>query len=442
MGLVEGYNSMGYEMSKPDLRAELEADLKLVSEGRKDKASVLSYHVAKYKAVFIESVRKAKKLDEALSNYLGPAQEFTEQEQDQLEIPLPVRKCPQCNRDMVLKKKKDSTGMFLSCMGYPACKAAVWFPDTVLEVSRDESVCQTCRPHPVHMLKFKFKRGSLPPMMPLEFVGCIGGCDETLREVLNLRYLRGGEGDSISRTNNNSTSRQPYVQRTNSAPPSRSENGRPPASRPRPDTNRPPASLPPLQPPASAQGGAIVCNCGLDAVLLTVRKDGPNQGRQFYKCNTGDCKFFLWADQPSEQGVPGGSRGPLSQTSQPPRPSVGFGNMPQQRQNNRGSGSNEGETMCNCNEPAVTRTVMKDGPNKGRMFHTCGKPRDQQCGFFQWANENVAPATDFPEGNNGRHGGNKKTTTASTKPPAAKRQRTCGLCHEPGHTRVTCPQGR
>lgn len=30
MGLVEGYDSMGYEMSKPDLRAELEADLKLI----------------------------------------------------------------------------------------------------------------------------------------------------------------------------------------------------------------------------------------------------------------------------------------------------------------------------------------------------------------------------------------------------------------------------
>lgn len=52
---------MGYEMSKPDLRAELESDLKLVSEGRKDKMSVLQHHVAKYKAVFIESVQKAKK---------------------------------------------------------------------------------------------------------------------------------------------------------------------------------------------------------------------------------------------------------------------------------------------------------------------------------------------------------------------------------------------
>lgn len=53
---------MGYEMSKPNLRAELEADLKLVSEGRKDKHSVLQQHVQKYKTVFIESVRKAKKL--------------------------------------------------------------------------------------------------------------------------------------------------------------------------------------------------------------------------------------------------------------------------------------------------------------------------------------------------------------------------------------------
>lgn len=53
---------MGYEMSKPNLRAELEADLKLVSEGRKDKRSVLQQHIQKYKTVFIESARKAKKL--------------------------------------------------------------------------------------------------------------------------------------------------------------------------------------------------------------------------------------------------------------------------------------------------------------------------------------------------------------------------------------------
>lgn len=56
-----GYDSMGYEMSKPDLRAELEADLKLICEGKKDKFVVLRQQVQKYKQVFTEAVAKAKK---------------------------------------------------------------------------------------------------------------------------------------------------------------------------------------------------------------------------------------------------------------------------------------------------------------------------------------------------------------------------------------------
>ncbi|KAF5899285.1 DNA topoisomerase 3-alpha [Clarias magur] len=450
MGLVEGYNSMGYEMSKPDLRAELEADLKLVSEGRKDKTSVLRHHVAKYKTVFIESARKAKKLDEALSNYLGQAQEYTEQEEQELEMPLPVRKCPQCSRDMVLKKKKESTGKFLSCMGYPSCKAAVWFPDTVLEVSRDDSICPTCRPQPVNMLKFKFKRGSLPPGMPLEFVGCVGGCDETLREVLNLKYLRGGGGggDSSTRVNHIPAPRQSGYVVTNPALQSTSEST-PPPPRARADSRRP---TPPNTTPAwsvqatqSTQNN-VVCNCAQDALLLTVRKEGPNQGRQFYKCNTGNCNFFLWAEEPNEQrGSAGrsGSSGHPGPSSQPPRPSLGFGNTPQQRQGSRGSAGDGEERMCNCNEPAVTRTVMKDGPNKGRVFLTCGRPREQQCGFFQWVDENVAPAAlGNARENNSKWTSRKKSDASSSKASAPKRQRNCGICHQPGHTRATCPQGR
>ncbi|XP_037545396.1 DNA topoisomerase 3-alpha [Nematolebias whitei] len=432
MGLVEGYNSMGYEMSKPNLRAELEADLKLVSEGKKDKQSVLQLHIQKYKTVFIESVKKAKKLDEALAPYLGAAQEISEEEQQDMEIPLPVRKCPNCGRDMVLKKKREGNSKFLTCMGYPACKTAVWFPDTVLEVNRDESVCPTCQPSPVHMLKFKFRRGGLPPMMPLEFVGCIGGCDETLREVLDLKYLRTrGGGDDL-----------PALR------PPRAEPPRAPSSHPRP-------SLPPvpswtLQPRPPPGGGgvcvdnssdAIVCNCGQDALLLTVRKDGPNQGRQFYKCNSGSCNFFLWADQPSQQGVPE-RREPLrpaQRTPQPMRPSQGFGNM--SRGGREQEASAAGHAMCNCNETAVTRTVQKDGPNKGRTFDTCGKPRDQQCGFFQWTDENVSTPGGFnAAGDRGKKGRKTAADGSANGLPAAKKPRTCSICRTPGHTRATCPQ--
>lgn len=442
MGLVEGYNSMGYEMSKPHLRAELEADLKLVSEGRKDKLTVLQHYIQKYKTVFIESAKKAKKLDEALSPYLGAAQVITEEEQQEMELPLPVRKCPNCGRDMVIKKKREGTSKYLSCTGYPACKTAVWFPETVLEVSRDDSVCSTCRPHPVHMLKFKFRRGSLPPLMPLEFVGCIGGCDETLREVLDLKYLKAGGGGGAN---------------PRPAPSGRAaSSGTALTRRPNPS---PPVSVsswtpPPPPPPGGAANGrassndAIVCNCGQDAILLTVRKDGPNQGRQFYKCNAGSCNFFLWANECGQQGSP---------ALPPPRsshlrPSLGFRNASGDSSRSGGSEDHGGETMCNCNQAAVTRTVQKDGPNKGRMFHTCGKPREQQCGFFQWADENVPPPGAFAGGYNGgfnggqsssnRAGnGRKKAGDASgNRAPAAKKPRNCGICHLPGHTRVTCPQ--
>lgn len=56
-----GYDFMGYEMFKFDFRVELEVDLKLICEGKKDKFVVLRQQVQKYKQVFIEVVVKAKK---------------------------------------------------------------------------------------------------------------------------------------------------------------------------------------------------------------------------------------------------------------------------------------------------------------------------------------------------------------------------------------------
>ena len=34
-------------------------------------------------------------------------------------------------------------------------------------------------------------------------------------------------------------------------------------------------------------------------------------------------------------------------------------------------------------------TVQKEGPNKGRQFYGCPKPRGEGCNFFQWADENT-----------------------------------------------------
>ncbi|XP_045840542.1 DNA topoisomerase 3-alpha isoform X2 [Meles meles] len=419
-----GYDSMGYEMSKPDLRAELEADLKLICEGKKDKWVVLRQQVQKYKQVFIEAVAKAKKLDEALAQYFGEGAEAAQEEAIYPSTPEPIKKCPQCNKDMVLKTKKNG-GFYLSCTGFPECRSAVWFPDSVLEASRDGSVCPLCQPHPVYRLKLKFKRGSLPPTMPLEFVGCIGGCDETLREILDLRFSRGPPRAS-----------QPASQPSNYLQASQSLN--------RMDAG---PWTPPL--PATAAGGSnsVTCNCGQEAVLLTVRKEGPNQGRQFYKCSAGGCGFFLWAE----------AGGPPSSASRPPGGSLGRPPATGDRRggsgrpgDDGGGGGGGGSMSCLCSQPAVTRTVQKDGPNKGRQFHTCAKPREQQCGFFQWVDENVAPETFGAPSWPGRRGGtqgpearSKRARAASTDTGSGpKKPRKCGLCHQPGHTRPFCPQNR
>uniref|UniRef100_A0A670JML9 DNA topoisomerase n=1 Tax=Podarcis muralis TaxID=64176 RepID=A0A670JML9_PODMU len=449
MGLVEGYDAMGYEMSKPDLRAELEADLKLICEGRKEKSVVLREQIQKYKRVFIEAVAKAKKLDEALSQYFGEVTHVAQEEEIYPAMPDPVRKCPQCNSDMVLKTKKNG-GFFLSCLGYPTCKSAVWFPDSLLEVSKDDSICEVCRPHPVHMLKMKFKRGSLPPIMPLEFVGCIGGCDETLREILDLKYLQGpprplqttSQASNLSQANRSSD-------RTDSNWNSHRALPNAPQGPPAWAARNPPPAL------ANSDGNnAVVCNCGEEAVLLTVRKEGPNQGRQFYKCSAGSCNFFLWADQQPDSRDTGMPRGFAPPPGPFDRGERGSGRSWSDGSDPGGGGGGGQGAVCRCGQPAVTRTVQKEGPNKGRQFHTCSKPREQQCGFFQWADENTAPGKergldglgtgdDSGESGNTRGSGTKtkrSDSDSSVRAPTNKRPRTCGICHQPGHTRKTCPQ--
>jgi len=40
--------------------------------------------------------------------------------------------------------------------------------------------------------------------------------------------------------------------------------------------------------------------------------------------------------------------------------------------------------LCKCNKQAITRKVVKEGENKGRLFYTCNK---NICKFFQWCVE-------------------------------------------------------
>lgn len=107
----------------------------------------------------------------------------------------------------------------------------------------------------------------------------------------------------------------------------------------------------------------IMCLCNQPAVQLTVRKEGPNKGKKFYKCTkgkeNGGCDLFLWAPETNNTTIVDN--------------------------NNRADPSLL--IKCNCNQAATLRTVVKEGRNKGRQFYSCSKPIGQSCSFFKWADE-------------------------------------------------------
>lgn len=148
MGLVQGYDAMGIALSKPNLRAELEADLKRICDGVRDPKDVLREQIGRYRHVFVQAMEQVNKIDEALSEYIDEARQVAREMVPDAaaangHADAKYRQCPQCSLDMVLRKKKDNQGFFFTCVGFPECKTAIWLPSTVLSVDIDPQTCRS-----------------------------------------------------------------------------------------------------------------------------------------------------------------------------------------------------------------------------------------------------------------------------------------------------------
>lgn len=69
IALVEVYNSMGYQLNKPDLRREMESECNHIAGGRKSKDEVVNYVLAKMRECYVGVIRDAHKLDEAVARH-------------------------------------------------------------------------------------------------------------------------------------------------------------------------------------------------------------------------------------------------------------------------------------------------------------------------------------------------------------------------------------
>ncbi|CAK8696344.1 unnamed protein product [Clavelina lepadiformis] len=420
LGLVEGYNMIGYKMSQPDLRAELEADLRKICEGNADKDQVLRNHIAKYRRVFEEALSKAEKLDEALSVYFGTASQVNCQVLNPSEVSTSLRPCPSCGKDMIIKRKKDD-GFMVSCMGFPQCRNAAFLPKSVISINVDESVCGVCQPRPVHRVRLKLDSRNIPSYFDSEQVACIGGCDEDITNILGIRF-KVSEGTAQSQNGQRHYSRHNQnnhrgEQGSGSRLSAIRGGGRGAARKRSASGKRKMSTSVATNADTGLENDIPECNCGVRAIELTVRKEGPNHGQRFFKCSKTNrgCGFFLWADAPVRRNNP--STSALTE--------------------NQGHSSTTSGVTCRCSLPAVHRTVHREGTNKGRSFYACSKPRENGCGYFEWADQdnskNPAGASRNKENLIG-------SDTVSRPSARGRKPPTCSLCHEGGHTRRGCPK--
>ncbi|XP_057856163.2 DNA topoisomerase 3-alpha isoform X2 [Cryptomeria japonica] len=157
--LVMGYDAMGYELWKPYLRAMMEGDMKAAKSNK-------------------------EKLFEAMELFFERSQRQGGGEQHAVgEI---VCHCKLCQAsDMVLKKKPDGKFM-VGCLNFPLCRNVVWLPGAISEAVVTNQSCNTCVPDHIFKIQFKFRRMEIPAQYSTEHLGCIGGCDGILKELIEI----------------------------------------------------------------------------------------------------------------------------------------------------------------------------------------------------------------------------------------------------------------
>ncbi|KAJ0097277.1 hypothetical protein Patl1_28044 [Pistacia atlantica] len=344
--LVMGYDDMGYELWKPNLRSMMENDMKEVSVGNKSRAEVLASCLQQMKACFLDARMKKVKLLQAMAIFFERSGGDEQRASGEV-----VCRCGICQEsNMVLRQSRDGNFM-VGCVAYPQCRNAVWLPGSVSEAAVTSNACNSCTPGPVYLIQFKFRQHEIPPSFSATHLGCIGGCDETLRQLIEIcgtgsRIPARGRGPSVSSGNvqQSNTGQRAciYCQQTGHASsdcPSQLSGSRNARSR-----------------AMNMQSGEsfIQCTtCGMTCVLRTANT-ANNRGRKFYSCPSQECNFFA------------GTRG----RSNPHTHISGSASNTSRR---GGCGRGRGSQSVG-RAPDMTFVSATGDPISGRRCYVCGDP--------------------------------------------------------------------
>ncbi|RSH92151.1 DNA topoisomerase [Saitozyma podzolica] len=340
VGLVEGYNAIGFDrsLSKPHLRREMEHRMQLICDGVQRKHDVLQFTVDQYKEVFLKARREFGTVIDCVINYLhgdGEAQEA-------LRAAASTRR----GRGGAARGARGGRGGRGGGGGGGAPGARRGRNDDDDDDDDDDD-------------------------------GGGGGPSRGGGRVRGGTTTRGRGGAATSRggaTRGRGGARGGGGDEARPAPRSR--------SRKRASTDD------------DGPGGAKMCNCSDQAVQRTVNKASAHQGRKFWTCpkpQGEQCGFFEWAEDGDDTGGP--VAGPSRQASRPP---------PVKK--SRPTPNNGTVVRCECSLEAVSATVSKEGPNNGRVFWRCPNNPKARCGFFQWDDDGGGGAERSSRGGYGGAG--------------------------------------
>ncbi|THU48812.1 hypothetical protein C4D60_Mb06t02940 [Musa balbisiana] len=325
--LVMGYDEMGYELWKPYLRAMMECDMKAVSIGTKRKSEVLESCLQQMKACFLDARRNKVKLLEAMGLF------FERSAGDAHNVGETVRPCSLCSEsDMVLKRRLNGDYM-VGCLRFPNTLpnqdiSNSWkYVSQIFRSLTELHPLQSAEPGlidlewtfilhigPVYKVQFKFRRLEIPPNYDVDHLGCIGGCDVILRELIEIcgtgshnhtgMSARGQRGtEPLSSASRGNSRQEPCLHC--------GQTGHSSNHCPSRDSSCPRAAQPARVRNARIISGEVQCNsCGATCALRTANTES-NRGRKFYTCQSQECGFFVWADSLEDGGTRGhgGARG-------------------------------------------------------------------------------------------------------------------------------------
>lgn len=186
VSLVECYNSLGIDLAKPRLRAEMEKDMDKIAKGTITKAQVIEKYQSQMSTIYIEVESKKAQLVESLAKYISknsnlngeradPEEGNDDDEDNYNDFPsnqgtarslqphadrqhraatanesVPrvqgkrIGPCTKCGDGSVVVRATKTGGYFLSCTAYPKCQTSASLPQKIASAEMTEVKCASC----------------------------------------------------------------------------------------------------------------------------------------------------------------------------------------------------------------------------------------------------------------------------------------------------------